>query len=130
MPEVPEAYGFYCLGITASDSKELGQEFGAEIAEANDYRQYIPFVYVHYIAVRQEFQNQRIGTMLLGNMMQRCGHIVRNVGVLGIALHALTTRALKLYEGYGFRQFNELRYPLMVLPTQSLIDLTSGQFEA
>jgi hypothetical protein len=66
--------------------------------------------------------------MLLGNLLSRCGYVVRNVGVYGIALNALTPRALELYEMYGFRQFNDTKYPLMLLPTQSLIDLTKEEY--
>jgi GNAT superfamily N-acetyltransferase len=120
---VPEAYGFYCLGVSASEAKY----FGEDISAANDSRAFVPFIYVYYFAVRQEFQNQKIGTMLLGNMLSRCGHVVRNVGVFGIALNALTSRVLALYGRYGFRQYNETKYPLMILPTQSLIELTRGE---
>lgn len=126
MDGVEEAYGFYCLAISASDAKYMDED----IARANDYRAFVPFIYVNYFAVRKEFQNQKVGTMLLGNMLSRCGNLVRNVGVFGIALNALTPRVSKLYDRYGFRQRNETKYPLMILPTQSLIDLTQGQHSA
>lgn len=122
---IPEAYGFYCLGVSASDAKN----FGEDVNRTNDRRTFVPLIYLYYLAVKDQFQNQKIGTMLLGNMLSRCGHVVRNVGVYGIALNALTERALKLYEGYGFRQFNETKYPLMILPTQSLIELTKTEHE-
>jgi GNAT superfamily N-acetyltransferase len=124
MDGVTEAYGFYCLGISAAEAGGMD----ADVTRANDGRKFVPFIYVYYIAVRQEFQNKKIGTMLLGNMLSRCGHVVRNVGVFGIALNALTPRVCLLYERYGFRQRNEMQYPLMILPTQSLIELTKGEY--
>ena len=119
----PVAYGFYCLGVSASEAKY----FGEDITKANDYRAFVPFIYLYYFAVRQEFQNRKVGTMLLGDMLSRCGFLVRNVGVFGMALNALTERALKLYAKYGFSQYNETKYPLMILPTQSLVQLTQDE---
>lgn len=124
MDGVAEAYGFYCLGV--SSVKALGM--GSDITRVYEGKEYVPFVYLHYIAVRRQFQNQKIGTILLMNLLSRCGHIVRNVGVFGIALNALTSRVVSLYERYGFRQRDEREYPLMILPTQSLIELTKGDY--
>lgn len=117
---VPEAYGFYCLGILAHDHKGMD----ADIVRASEGRKYVPFIYVHYFGVRSEHQNKKIGTMLFGNLLDRCTSVVENVGVFGVALNALTPRAVNLYHNYGFRQRNDTKYPLMILPTQSLLDLT------
>ena len=119
----PTAYGFYCLAISASTSPDVKKE----MVRISDERAYVPFVYLNYIAVRAEHQNQKIGTLMLMNALSRCGQVVRNVGIYGIALHALTDRAARLYERYGFRQISEMKYPFMILPTQSLIDLTEGE---
>lgn len=121
---VQEAYGFYCIGVSALETRHLVED----VTDVDDYRSYVPLIYVYYLAVRKEFQSQKVGTMLLGNLLSRCGYIVRNVGVYGMALNALTSRALVLYEKYGFRQFNETKFPLMLLPTQSLIDLTKEEY--
>jgi GNAT superfamily N-acetyltransferase len=98
-----------------------------EMVRISDERAYVPFVYLNYIAVRADYQNQKIGTVLLMNALSRCGQVVRNVGIYGIALNALTERAAKLYERYGFRQISATKYPFMILPTQSLIDLTENE---
>ncbi|WP_374654310.1 GNAT family N-acetyltransferase [Dongia sp.] len=122
MDGIEQAYGFYCLGILAQDPGGMD----ADIVRAGEGRKFVPFIYVHYIGVRREFQNQNIGTMLLGNLLERCGMVVRNVGVFGVALNALTPEVAKLYHKYGFRQRDERKYPLMILPSQSLIELTGG----
>lgn len=83
----------------------------------------MPFIYLHYFAVRKEFQGSKIGTMMLGDLLDRCASVVENVGVFGVALNALTPRAANLYYKYGFRQRNETKYPLMILPSQTLLDL-------
>jgi ribosomal protein S18 acetylase RimI-like enzyme len=114
------AYGFCCLSISASESKYLSEE----IVRANEGRAFVPFLYIDYLAVRKEFQEEQVGTMLLMNALTRCEQIVRNVGVFGLALNALTERSARLYERYGFRAYDErARYPLMILAAQSLIDL-------
>jgi hypothetical protein len=74
--------------------------------------------------VRLHHQSQKIGTLLLGDALFRCAQVVKNVGVYGIALHALTTRAADLYDKYGFRAYGKSKYPFMILPVQTLIDLT------
>lgn len=118
------AYGFYCLSISASESKYLCEE----IIRANENLPFVPFIYVNYFAVRKEFQNQKIGTALLGDALSRCGRVVRNVGIYGIALNALTERLIGLYERYGFRPYGKRsKYQLMILPAQTLIDLTAAE---
>lgn len=122
--EHSRACGFYTLGISAHDSKYLSEE----IISANEGRSFVPFIYLSYLAVRKHLQNQRIGTLLLGHALSRCAQVVREVGgVYGVALHALTDRATGLYDRYGFREYGQrTRYPFMILPAQSLIDLTSN----
>jgi ribosomal protein S18 acetylase RimI-like enzyme len=124
--EIPIAYGFYCLAISASDSKYLSEE----IVQANDGRGFVPFIYINYLAVRRDYQNQKIGTVLLINALTRCEAVVRNVGIYGVALNALTPRAAALYDRYGFRQYSESKFPLMILPSQSLIELIAGTSKA
>jgi len=113
------AYGFYCLSISASESKYLAEE----IIRANEGRAFVPFLYINYLAVRKDWQNQKIGTLLLIDALTRCERVVRDVGVYGVALNALTERAARLYEKYGFRPYGETKYPLMILPARSLIEL-------
>lgn len=66
---------------------------------------------------------------LLGHCLRRCAQTVSEVGgVYGVALHALTTRAADLYDSYGFREYGRrTRYPFMILPAQSLLDLVQLQ---
>src|SRR5216683_1701904 len=113
----PNAYGFYSLGVSAHDSKYLSEE----MIKASGGHAFVPFIYLNYLAVRKDYQNQRIGTLLLMHALSRCEQVVRNVGgVYGVALHALTDRAAGLYDGYGFREYSRSKYPFMILPAQSL----------
>jgi len=122
MDGVPQAYGFYCVGITAPSPKGID---GTDIVRATEGRSFVPFIYLHYFGVRAGFQNQTIGTGLLGHFLTRCIYIVSHVGVFGAALNALTPRAERLYSRYGFACRTGSARPLMILPTQSLLDLAN-----
>ncbi len=114
------AVGFYCLGISAAESKYLSEE----ILQTSDGQAYVPFIYINYLAVRREYQKNKIGTILLLNALERCAHTIKNIGIYGVALNAVTDRAAGLYDRYGFREYGgRSKYPFMVLPAQSLIDL-------
>jgi ribosomal protein S18 acetylase RimI-like enzyme len=120
-----DPYGFFCLGQHAHDSKIMGGFFARA---SDDVRNFVPFIYLNYLAVRLGFRRQKIGTMLLLNALERCAIAMRQIGAYGVALNALTEGSFKLYEKYGFRSQNpeRQRHPLMVLPAQSIIDLFPG----
>lgn len=114
------AVGFYCLGISAAESKYLDDR----IVRASNGHAYVPFIYLNYLAVRSEYQGKKIGTILLLNALDRCAHAIKNIGIYGVALHALSDRTAGLYDRYGFREYGgRSKFPFMVLPAQSLIDL-------
>lgn len=120
IPQEKKAVGFYCLGISASDSKYLDKD----IVKRSGGRGYVPFIFLNYLAVRKEYQRQKIGTVLLLNALERCAGTIKNIGIYGVGLNALTDRAAGLYDRYGFREYGgRSSYPFMVLPAQSLIDL-------
>ncbi len=120
MPESESAIGYYCLGISAHESKYLD----TSIVNASGARAFVPFIYLHYLGVQSEYQNKGIGTLLLLNALERCALTIKNIGIYGVALHALTTRSADLYDRYGFREHKgSPKYPFMILPAQSLIDI-------
>lgn len=118
----PELYGFYCLGLHAHSSAHTEGFF---TRSSDDVRNFIPFIYLNYLAVQREWQRGKIGTMLLLNALERCAIVIRNIGAYGVALNALSDGAAALYGRYGFRANDPSRqnYPLMVLPAQSVLDL-------
>lgn len=120
----PVAAGFYCLSISASDAKN----FNAEVQRAAGSRAFIPFIYLNYLAVRSDIQNQGLGKLLLIHALRRCEEIAQRVGFYGVSLHALTTRAADLYHKYGFRAHDErMAKPFMILPTRALLELFAEQ---
>lgn len=122
LADEPDLYGFYCLGLHAHDSKSADEFF---TRSSDDIRNFIPFIYLNYLAVREGFRRKKIGTMLLLNALERCALAIRNVGAYGVALNALNDDAAALYDKYGFKANNpgSRRAPLMVLPAQTILDL-------
>src|SRR5262245_59099899 len=59
LDNVPQPYGFYCIGIWAQDPKGMDPD----IQRAGEGRNFVPFIYLHYLAVRKDFQGAKIGTM-------------------------------------------------------------------
>lgn len=119
LPDEKTACGFYCIGISASESKYLDQK----LVRASGGKNYVPFIYLHYLAVSRDLQNNRVGTILLMHALARCSLVIKNIGIHGVALHALNDRAAGLYDRYGFREYSKSRYPFMVLPALSVLDL-------
>lgn len=120
----PYAYGFYSLGVTATDPKNLD----ADITRDHEGAGLLPFIYLHALAVRKEHKRHKIGTMLLIDALRRSARFVREVGIYGLALNAIADDwRLTLYAKYGFGQRNEMKYPLMIMPGQTLLDLTEGE---
>lgn len=122
LADQPDLYGFYCLGLHAHDANAVHGFF----RRANDdVRNFVPFIYLNYLAVREGWRRQKIGTVLLLNALERCAIVIRNIGAYGVALNALNDEAAALYDLYGFRAKNpgSHKTPLMVLPAQSVLDL-------
>ena len=95
-----------------------------EILRANESYKFVPFIYINYLAVQSEYQNNKIGTILLMNALQKCAHTITNIGIYGVALHAISDRVAGLYDRYGFRQCGKSsKFPFMILPAQSVLDL-------
>lgn len=111
--------GFYCISISASESKYLDEK----LVRASGGGNYIPFIYLNYLAVSSPYQNNQIGTILLMHALARCAYVIKNIGVHGVALHALNDRSAGLYDRYGFREHGKNKFPFMILPALSVLDL-------
>jgi GNAT superfamily N-acetyltransferase len=121
LPDEPHMYGFYCLGLHAHDAKTIAGFF---TSASDDARNFVPFIYISYLAVREGWRRQKIGTVLLLNALDRCAIVIKNIGAYGVALHALTSDSAALYDRYGFKAKNPSeKTPLMVLPAQSVLDV-------
>jgi GNAT superfamily N-acetyltransferase len=118
-------YGFYCLGLHAHEARHVPS--GLLRRHRDDVRNFVPFIYVSLFAVRAGMRRQKIGTVMLGNMLERCALGIRNIGAYGVALKSVSDDATAFYDHFGFRMRDSgERYPFMVLPAQSILDLVPG----
>lgn len=123
----PTLYGFYCVGQHAHGAASVGSLFRRS---SDDTRAYVPFIYLNYLAVRDGWRRQKIGTILLMNALERCAVVTRNIGSYGVALKALTDDAVAFYDHFKFRAVDDSqKYPFMVLPAQSVLGLIPPQGE-
>lgn len=65
----PTPYGFYCLGLHAHDSKHVAGFFQRS---SDDVRNFVPFIYINYLAVREGWRRRKIGTVLLMHALETC----------------------------------------------------------
>jgi GNAT superfamily N-acetyltransferase len=90
------------------------------------YPNNLPAVYLRQLAVSRRYQNQRLGTLLLLNALEKAYWISRNFSYCGVALRSLNDRTTALYSKYGFTRRGDDAMPLMILPVWSLRDLFEG----
>ena len=111
------ALGVYTLSLSIENTDKL---------DANDrdvYKNHFPAVYLGQLAVLVGYQNQKLGTILLLNALERAHLISKHVSYYGVALRSLNDRTTSLYEKYGFKKRETGATPLMILPVWSLQDL-------
>lgn len=117
----PSVVGFYCLGLSGTDANSIPNSL---INKEGYFSPYMPLVYLHYLAVRKDLQRNGIGSILLGNFLDRCVDVMKNIGIYGVGLHALNVRLAEMYSRFRFHPVDEnANRPFMVLPVQALIEL-------
>jgi ribosomal protein S18 acetylase RimI-like enzyme len=114
------ALGFYTLSFTSENAKKVLEGRDQERYSATNI---VPLIYLDYIAVQSNCQNNGIGTVLLVDAIQRVYGVSTNVPIFGLALRSLNDDTTKLYRKYGFVPKESGPHPLMVLPIWSIEDL-------
>ncbi len=118
--ENPKAIGFYSLSMTGVSAKG----FGGGNADQFTRDGYIPFIYLDFIGVASDCQEQKMGTGLMVSALRRCANVVRSVAIYGVALNSLNDRTTDFYKrlNFGIRDRPGMQHPLMVLPVMTLLD--------
>lgn len=115
-----KAIGFYSLSMTGISAKG----FGGGNADQFTRDGYIPFIYLDFIGVTSDCQEQGMGTGLMVSALRRCANVVRSVAIYGVALNSLNDRTTAFYKrlNFGIRDRPGMQHPLMVLPVMTLLD--------
>jgi GNAT superfamily N-acetyltransferase len=111
------ALGLYTLSMHFEPADKLEED------ERKLYKAFFPAVYLGHLAVLRGYQNQKLGTILLMNALQRAYVVSTHVSFYGVALRSLNERTTALYSKYGFVKREDVAMPLMILPVWSLQDL-------
>lgn len=114
-------HGLYTLTMRIEETNKLTQSEQDHVSD-----KHFPAIYIGTLAVSRHWQNQKLGTILLMNALQRSYFVAQNVAVFGVALRSLNERTTKFYERYGFGKREDGASPLMVLPIWSLCELIEG----
>lgn len=110
--------GFYALSFSPVNSNLLFLQDRAAYADGHAL-----FVYIDWLAVQTSLQNQRIGTILLMNALQRAHQVSFHLPIYGVVLRSLNDRTRKKYESHGFVVREESAHPLMILPILTINEL-------
>lgn len=115
--ETPEkVLGYYALSMHQID---------AENFPCNGYPRYIPVAMLGKLAVATDAQGQGIGVYLLMDALDQVYKISTKIGVAGICVQAIDTKAANFYAKYGFLPFHDEPLKLF-MPMQTIKQLFSA----
>jgi GNAT superfamily N-acetyltransferase len=90
--------GYYSLALGAV-SREASP---GQLRGRRNQPDRFPVIVLSRLAVDQSFQGRGIGTGLLRDAVLRTVQAAEIAGIRGIVVHAISERAKRFYEGYGF----------------------------
>ncbi len=110
--------GYYTLNSYAVRVEALREDIARKLPRYP----VVPVVLLGRLAVDQRYQGRGLGGMLLVNALKRAYHASRQIGAIGVVVHAKDDAARCFYERYSFNPF--LDNPLhLVLPMGAIADL-------
>jgi GNAT superfamily N-acetyltransferase len=115
--DAPMGLGFYSLSFSTEEGNKLGSR-GAQLYK--DDR--VSIVYLNYLAVRQTYQGEGLGTFMLMDALTRAFRVSKDVAFYGVGLRSLNDKTTAFYERFGFGKI-EPHEPMMLLPIWTLKDL-------
>ena len=89
--------GFYSLGVGAVAHDGLSGRVKRNMPDP------VPVMILGRLAVDESFQRQGIGPALLADVIYRTVQAAAIAGIRALLVHAISERATRFYEAYGFR---------------------------
>lgn len=113
--------GFYQLSLSLERDSKLkkGDEYDLWKGGAH-------IIYINYLGVRREVQNNGLGRLLLVDALRRCYHVSESLPVFGVGIRPLNDRNKQSYSKKGFGipdDEKDSAHPLMILPIWDLKEL-------
>jgi GNAT superfamily N-acetyltransferase len=88
--------GYYSLAVGAAAHEQVPGRLKRNMPDP------IPVVILGRLAVDKTFQGQGVGTGLLRDSVLRTVQAAEIAGIRALLVHAISERAKRFYEGYGF----------------------------
>lgn len=96
--ETNRVIGFYSLATGSVERTLATSNFSRNTPEA------IPVIILARLAIDVEHQGQKLGSHLLKDALLRALSVSHHVGIRGILVHAITEKAKRFYQDYGFTE--------------------------
>ena len=112
--------GFYAICITLEEDRLLDKNSHLKRFAIG---RHFPALQVQYLAVQREFQENGIGTIAMGKIIDTFRQVALMTGVPVMTLTALNSRAARLYSTWGFVPYGGFGSLRMLLPSQSVFAL-------
>jgi GNAT superfamily N-acetyltransferase len=117
----PDVVAFYSLKITLEDERLL--------APANPLKDWaaqrvFPSLHLEWLAVAEPFQGKKIGTVIMGRVLETFRDAVLETGLPVLTLVPINERVRTFYAGLGFDAYAAHKGRRnMMLPAQSVLDM-------
>ena len=96
--------GFYALGMAAENNgllaRDLIDTFYVKFSD-----KYFPAIQLKWIAVRSEFQNQRLGRYIMSLVLDDFRYAIENYSAQVLILEAIDQKTEDFYHRLGFRRY-------------------------
>lgn len=93
-----EVIGYYALATGSVERTIATGNFARGMPEP------IPVIVLGRLAVDQKYHGQQLGAALLKDAILRTLSIADNVGIRGLLVHAISEKAKRFYQNYGFQE--------------------------
>lgn len=110
-----EILGYFTLVVCETLTEGLPKKI------ANMLPEIAPAARLGRLAVSKKHQGQKVGTLLMAEVVQRILSLDESFGVIGLLVDAKTAQAKKFYEGFGFIELHG-RPLRLFLPMKTLHD--------
>lgn len=108
--------GFYAFCVTVEEERFLDRN---SHLKKHAIRRSFPALQVHYLGVQKEHQGKKIGTILMGRIIDIFREAASTLGLPVMTLRAINDRAARLYSRMGFVKYGGTGSKTMLLPARS-----------
>lgn len=95
--------GYYTISTASIETTQLPEEITKRLPRYSA----LPAMLIGRLAVDQHYRGRRLGEYLLVNALRRCLKLSQEIGAMAVLVDAKDEGAVRFYERYGFRRFED-----------------------